>query len=43
MTETLKFACESSEDTQWIAMLLGREPSTEYIPQVSNKGADLGS
>jgi predicted PurR-regulated permease PerM len=43
LTMTLKFACESSEDTRWIAMLLGREPSTEHIPPVSNKGADLGS
>jgi predicted PurR-regulated permease PerM len=42
-TMTLKFACESSEDTRWIAMLLGREPSTESIPPVSNKVADLGS
>jgi predicted PurR-regulated permease PerM len=43
LTMTLKFACESSEDTRWIAMLLGREPSTEHIPQVSNTGADRGS
>jgi AI-2 transport protein TqsA len=28
-TMTLKFACESSEETRWIAVLLGREPSTE--------------
>jgi len=42
-TMTLKFACECSEDTRWIAMLLGREPSTENIPPVSNKVADLGS
>jgi predicted PurR-regulated permease PerM len=38
-TMTLKFACECSEDTRWIAMLLGREPSTENIPPVSNKVA----
>jgi len=31
LTMTLKFACENSEDTRWIAMLLGREPSTEHI------------
>jgi len=29
LTMTLKFACESSEETRWIAVLLGREPSTE--------------
>jgi predicted PurR-regulated permease PerM len=43
LTMTLKFACESSEGTRWIAMLLGRDPSTESIPPVSNKGADFGS
>jgi predicted PurR-regulated permease PerM len=43
LTMTLKFACESSEGTRWIAMLLGRESSTESIPPVSNTGADLGS
>jgi predicted PurR-regulated permease PerM len=43
LTMTLKFACESSEDTRWIAMLLGREPSTENIAQVSNTGVDRGS
>jgi predicted PurR-regulated permease PerM len=42
-TMTLKFACESSEETRWIAMLLGREPCTDGIPPVSDPGADLGS
>jgi AI-2 transport protein TqsA len=42
-TMTLKFACECSEDTRWIAMLLGREPLEEHIPPVSNKVADLDS
>jgi AI-2 transport protein TqsA len=37
-TMALKFALESSEDTRWIAALLGREPSTESIPPVSKKG-----
>jgi len=31
-TMTLKFTCESSEETRWIGVLLGREPSTESIP-----------
>ena len=30
-TITLKFACESNEDTRWIATLLGRGPTTENI------------
>lgn len=42
-TIALKFACESSEGTRWIAMLLGREPSTENIPPVSKKVDQLGS
>lgn len=37
-TMALKFALESSEDTRWIAALLGREPSTESIPRVSKRG-----
>jgi AI-2 transport protein TqsA len=36
-TMTLKFACESNEDTRWIAMLLGREPAAENIPPVSDE------
>ncbi len=43
LTMTLKFACERSEDTRWIAVLLGREPSIDQIPQVSKPGDDLGS
>lgn len=31
-TMALKFALESSENTRWIAALLGRVPSTEIIP-----------
>jgi AI-2 transport protein TqsA len=37
-TMTLKFACESSESTRWIAILLGSEKSTESIPPGSAKG-----
>ncbi len=37
-TMTLKFAFESSERTQWIAVLLGPELSTEGIPAPSKKG-----
>ena len=43
LTMTLKFACESSEETRWIAVLLGREPSAENIPPMSNKDAELGT
>ena len=37
-TMTLKFAFESSKSTQWIAILLGSENSTESFPPVSKKG-----
>ena len=37
-TMTLKFALESSEDTRWIALLLGPEAPTESIPPVSKRG-----
>jgi len=36
-TMTLKLAFESSKSTQWIAVLLGSENSTESIPPVSRK------
>lgn len=36
-TMALKFALDSSEDTQWIGALLGREPSTESIPRVPKR------
>lgn len=42
-TMTLKFAFECNDETRWIAMLLGREPSTEYGSPISNDGADHGS
>ncbi len=38
ITMALKFALESSEETRWIAALLGREPSAESAPRVSEKG-----
>jgi AI-2 transport protein TqsA len=38
LTMTLKLACEASEDTRWIAVLLGPEISPEGIPDVSEKG-----
>ena len=41
-TMTLKFACESSDDTRWIALLLGREPSAKGIPPGPNNAPDLG-
>jgi len=37
-TMTLKFACESSESLQWIAILLGSEKSSVSIPLGSKKG-----
>jgi len=37
-TMTLKFAFESNKSTQWIAVLLGSENSTESIPPVLKKG-----
>lgn len=39
-TMTLRFACEGSEDTRWIAVVLGPERSTECIPPVLKKGID---
>jgi AI-2 transport protein TqsA len=36
-TMALKFALERSDDTRWIATLLGREPSITSIPPVSEK------
>jgi predicted PurR-regulated permease PerM len=38
ITMSLKFAFESSEKTQWIAVLLGSEKSPESILQVSKEG-----
>lgn len=38
LTMTLKLACESSEDTQWIAVLLGPEISHEDTPAPSKRG-----
>lgn len=38
LTMTLKLACETSEDTRWIAVLLGPEISPEGNPAVSKKG-----
>lgn len=37
LTMTLKFACENNKDTQWIAVLLGPEVTTECIPTVPEK------
>ena len=37
LTMTLKLACEASEDTRWIAVLLGPEISPERIPAVLKK------
>jgi AI-2 transport protein TqsA len=34
ITMSLKFAFESSESTQWIAVLLGSEKSAESMPQM---------
>jgi AI-2 transport protein TqsA len=42
-TMALKFALESSDDTRWIATLLGREPSTASIPPISKKEVDSES
>jgi predicted PurR-regulated permease PerM len=36
-TMALKFACESSESTRWIAVSLGHELSTKDIPSASKK------
>jgi AI-2 transport protein TqsA len=38
LTMTLKFVFESSQSTQWIAIMLGSEKSAECIQPVSNKG-----
>jgi len=37
LTMTLKLACEASEDTRWIAVLLGPEISAEGLPSGSKK------
>ncbi|MGA9121657.1 MAG: AI-2E family transporter [Bacteroidota bacterium] len=37
LTMTLKLACETNEDTRWIAVLLGREMSPEGSPVASKK------
>jgi len=37
LTMTMKFAFESNKSTQWIAILLGSEKSTETIPHVLKK------
>jgi predicted PurR-regulated permease PerM len=36
-TMALKFACESSESTRWLAVLLGPELSTKEIPAALKK------
>ncbi len=38
LTMTLKLACEESEDTQWIAILLGPEISPDGNPRASKRG-----
>jgi len=38
LTMTLKFALESNQSTQWMAILLGSEKSVESLPTVSKKG-----
>ncbi len=38
LTMTLKFACENSKGTQWIAVLLGPEVPAESVPPVSKRG-----
>jgi predicted PurR-regulated permease PerM len=35
LTMSLKLACESSEDTRWISVLLGPEISPERVSRVS--------
>jgi predicted PurR-regulated permease PerM len=37
LTMTVKLACESSENTHWIAVLLGPEISSEGIPTATKK------
>jgi AI-2 transport protein TqsA len=37
LTMTLKLACEASDDTRWIAVLLGPEISPEDVPAASKK------
>lgn len=39
-TMALKFACENSESTRWIAVLLGHELSTKDIPPASKRGGN---
>jgi predicted PurR-regulated permease PerM len=41
LSMTLKFAFESSQSTQWMAVLLGSEKSAEYIPKVPKKGKKM--
>jgi len=38
LTMALKLACEASEDTRWLAVLLGPETSPDRIPTVAKKG-----
>jgi AI-2 transport protein TqsA len=38
LTMTVKLACEASEQTRWIAVLLGPEISPEVAPTVSKEG-----
>jgi AI-2 transport protein TqsA len=38
LTMALKFAAESSQNTRWIAILLGSEKASESIPPVLKKG-----
>jgi predicted PurR-regulated permease PerM len=37
LTMTLKLACEESEETQWIAILLGPDSSSEGMPNIAKK------
>jgi AI-2 transport protein TqsA len=37
-TMTLKFACESSKNTRWIAIMLGSGKAAESLPAASTKG-----
>ena len=37
LTMTLKLACEESEETQWIAILLGPDSSSEGMPSIAKK------
>lgn len=40
LTMTLKFVCENSKNTQWIAVLLGPEMAPVPAPPATDKGAD---